>query len=103
VMLATLLLDDPSQEARVRELIRADRLEPSPTLSRRLDLLAQLERRAGRPDEAARLSRRAIALAPGRPRFWIHGIEALEAAGDTTGAAELRREAMRWHPWGLEP
>jgi len=103
VMLATLLLDDPSQEARVRELIRADRLEPSPTLSRRLDLLAQLERRAGRPDEAARLSRRAIALAPGRPRFWIHGIEALEAAGDTTGAAELRCEAMRWHPWGLEP
>jgi len=103
VMLATLLLPDPAEEGRVRELIDADRLDPSVAFARRLDLLARLELRAGRADEAFRLSRRAVALAPERPRFWIHGIEALQAAGNTAGAEAMRREAILWHPWGLGP
>lgn len=101
VMLATMLLDEPGQEARARELIDADRLATSIAFSRRLDLLAQLELRAGRAAEAAALSRRAIVLAPGRPRFWLHGIDALEKAGDPAAAAAMRREALRWHPWGF--
>jgi len=103
VMLATLLLDDPEMEPKVRALIDADHLVSGPMLARRLDLAAQLSRRAGRNDDAVRLSRRAVALAPERPRFWLRGIEALRAAGDEEGAAAMQREAIRWHPWGLSP
>jgi hypothetical protein len=101
VMLATVLFDEPGQEKRVRELIDVEHLTPSVAFSRRLDLAAQLELRAGHAAEAAALSRRAIELAPGRPRFWLHGIDALEKAGDGAGASAMRREAIRWHPWGL--
>ncbi|HJQ97553.1 MAG TPA: bacterial transcriptional activator domain-containing protein [Candidatus Polarisedimenticolaceae bacterium] len=99
VMLATLLLDDPEMEPKVRTLIDANHLVSGPFLPRRLDLAAQLELRAGRAHEAVRLARRAIALAPERPRFWVHGMEALRQAGDPAGAEAMQREALRWHPW----
>jgi hypothetical protein len=53
-MLATLLLDDPEMEPKVRALIDADHLVSGPMLARRLDLAAQLSRRAGRNDDAVR-------------------------------------------------
>jgi hypothetical protein len=101
VMLATLLFPDEREEARVRELIDERRLE-GPMLGRRLDLLGQLALRAGHPTEASGLARRAVALAPGRPRFWLHAIDALASADEADGAIALAKDAIRWHPWTPE-
>ncbi len=73
---------DPTTDIQIRDLNRAAR-----------DALA-----AGRPGEAARLLRQAVALDPGVLSLWLNYAGALRQANDFDGAQEAVNAALRLEP-----